>query len=425
MKKSLRAFLFLAVALLVVGCTAPGGGGPSSTPNRGGSTTSTGGLEYVFTPDTTNAGLDNSDWPLYFFGLAYGNGTYVAVGTLGTVLTSTDGTDWYVRENNYNNDRSIAKSKHTIPGRPVQARTLVGARKTLGLGSTGKSIPVGRALINNGYRSDIWDDLIGVAYGAGKFVAIGYNNDAWSSPDGTSWTPIDLSAQSLYDFESIAFLNGKFVAFGYGESGCVVLTSGDGSSWSSTTLSNGDFYAGAAYGIGVYVAVTWSESNSSIYTSANGSGWTAVSNGSISLPASYYGEGLNIELTSVAFHDGVFVAVGTAWNNSLDKNVPLILVSTDGINWSSQDLPDLTPPGLGTANAYLTGIAATDAGFVAVGDFYMQGDGSSPFAASIVLTSTTGRSWQHDYYNSSLSGAVVSGNGISAVGLGDNLFDWY
>jgi hypothetical protein len=75
--------------------------------------------------------------------------------------------------------------------------------------------------------------------------------------------------------------------------------------------------------------------------------------------------------------------------------------------------------------AGLTGVAATDAGFVAVGDFYTYDSESTTFASSIVLTSTTGRSWQHDYYNSSLSGAVASGNGMSAIGLGDNLLDWW
>src|SRR2546426_1054068 len=34
----------------------------------------------------------------YVNGIAYGNGQFVAVGNLGTILTSTDGTNWVLRE---------------------------------------------------------------------------------------------------------------------------------------------------------------------------------------------------------------------------------------------------------------------------------------------------------------------------------------
>jgi hypothetical protein len=421
MKKSLRAFLVLAVALLVVGCAAPGGGG--LTPNRGGATTSTGGLEYVFTPDVSYFGGPS------LFGLTYGNGKYVAVGTSGTVIASSDGTDWNLTEQRA---RSIAKTTYSDKGHLTRARFIAGSRAAVGSGIAGKKLPAGRTLIDSGYSSDISGNLLGVAYGAGKFVAIGDDGFSWSSTDGTSWTQV--GGVSLGWFTSIAFLNGKFVAFGY-DGDYVVLTSSDGSAWSSAPMSTSDFCAGSAYGNGIYVAVVWSGSGSPIFTSTNGSNdWTAVSNGSILLPASLYqstesGYESDIELTGVAFHDGVFVAVGTAVSHGYesDRNVPLILVSTDGINWSSQDLPDLTPSGLGGNNieAGLTGVAATDAGFVAVGDFYTYDSESTTFASSIVLTSTTGRSWQHDYYNSSLSGAVASGNGMSAIGLGDNLLDWW
>ena len=418
MKKTLLSFLILALALLVVGCSGAGGGGP--TPGRGGSTTSTGGMEYVFTPDTSGIGSPS------FFGLTYGNGTYVAVGNSGTVIASSDGTDWNLTEN----ERSMVNIANKAKGHITRARFLAGPRAALGSGFAGKRLPAGRTLINGG-SSEIDDNLIGVAYGAGKFVAIGDRGSLWSSTDGASWMQVE--SVSLYWFDSIAFLNGKFVAFGYDADYAVVLTSNDGSSWTTTQFPDYyDFFAGAAYGNGVYVAVTWNWNGSPIFTSTNSNDWTAVSNGSILLPASFYqntesGYESEIELTGVAFHDGVFVAVGTAVKYAYEssRNVPLILVSTDGTNWSSQDLPDLTPPGLsGTIEAGLAGITATDAGFVAVGDFYTSGE-RMMFASSIVMTSTTGRSWQHDYFNSSLSGAVVSGNGISAIGLGDCFLNWW
>jgi hypothetical protein len=407
MRKTLLLVSLLTLVLLVVSCAAPGGGGPS----RNGSTASTGGMEYVFTPDASLIGN------AAMFGLAYGQETYVAVGPGGAVISSSDGTDWSISQFN-----GLSMANGNAPNaHPSRARSL---------GIAGKNLPPGRTLFDNGYSNVITDNLLDVAYGAGKFIAVGYNGTAWSSTDGADWGEIDsLPASGWSYFQSIAFLNNTFVAFGYDstQGSSVALTlNADGSSWTSTALPDSNFYAGAAYGNGVYVAVTWCNDNeTAIYTSASGTAWTDVPDGSIYLPDDFYSEGSDVVLTSVAFHDGVFVAVGTGYDNNLNRYVPLILVSTDGFEWISQDLPNLTPSGLsGTIQCLLTGVTATDAGFVAVGDFYVT-DFWGTFAASMVLTSTNGRSWQHDYYASDLSGGVVSGSGFSSVGLGENLYCWW
>src|SRR5262249_55564717 len=92
--------------------------------------------------------LDSWTWriPLptgnFLFGVAFGNGQFVAVGEAGTVGTSPDGVTWSQRQRVTSND------------------------------------------------------LIGVTYGNGQFVAVG-GNTAVTSPDGADWVEHRLPADSL------------------------------------------------------------------------------------------------------------------------------------------------------------------------------------------------------------------------------------
>ncbi|MBX6351037.1 MAG: S-layer homology domain-containing protein [Clostridia bacterium] len=116
--------------------------------------------------------------------MAYGNGTYVAVGALETILTSTDdGDTWTLR--------------HEAQGTPA----------------------------NTGY-------LQSVAFGNGKFVAVGYNNTILvSADDGLTWTTVSSYSNPVYSghFESVIFVDGRFVMAGTSGQ---VLTSEDGETWS-------------------------------------------------------------------------------------------------------------------------------------------------------------------------------------------------
>jgi hypothetical protein len=103
--------------------------------------------------------------------VTYGNGTFVAVGDGGTILTSPDVASWTQRT------------------------------------SGGQS-------------------LYGVAYGKGLFVAVGGYSDPWSSasviltsPDGASWTQRTSGGNALF---GVTYGNGLFVVVGmYG----TILTS--------------------------------------------------------------------------------------------------------------------------------------------------------------------------------------------------------
>jgi hypothetical protein len=104
--------------------------------------------------------------------VAYGNGRYVAVGDLGTLLTSTDGRSWQVQA--------------------------------------------------TGVSDELWD----VAYAHGVFVAVGAA--ILTSRDATHWT---VRRSNLgYVLRGVAFGHGRFVA-----AGARLLTSPDGRRWPRRT----------------------------------------------------------------------------------------------------------------------------------------------------------------------------------------------
>ena len=62
--------------------------------------------------------------------------------------------------------------------------------------------------------------LMGVAYGNGRFVAVGRRGTILTSSDGVSWT--ERSSGTSQDLHGVTYGNGLFVAVG---SGGTILTS--------------------------------------------------------------------------------------------------------------------------------------------------------------------------------------------------------
>ena len=144
--------------------------------------------------------------------VAYGAGSFVAVGDMGEILTSPDGITWTERDS--------------------------GTEK----------------------------DLRGVAYGAGTFVAVGDKGEILTSPDGITWTEMTSGAEK--DLLGVAYGNGRFVAVGsYGE----ILTSPDGITWTRRDSGTERSLNGVAYGNGIFVAVG---QMGEILTSPDGITWT-------------------------------------------------------------------------------------------------------------------------------------------------------
>jgi hypothetical protein len=123
-----------------------------------------------------------------------------------------------------------------------------------------------------------------IAYGGGKFVAVGQNNQMATSPDGITWTAVTSPFSTGTTINAVAYGGSKWVAAAAGgrmayatdpNSTWTLIPAGTGANQSQFT-SDKAIYA-VAYGGGKWVAV--GEDNGKMAWATDPSGtWTAVTN---------------------------------------------------------------------------------------------------------------------------------------------------
>ncbi len=205
-----------------------------------------------------------------------------------------------------------------------------------------------------------------VAYANGLWVATGTGGKLYTSTDASSWT---LRTTGLADLTDIAYGNGRWLTTVLSSTN-TFATSTDGVNWSSISGSAGT--GGVAYGNGVFVTMDTSHS----YTSTDGVTWTSHATA----------EGVG----GLTFINGRFMGVGG--NNRIGE-------SLDGITWSFRDIGFATTPNI-------QNLGFGGGTYVAVG-LYGQ-------ASGVLLTSTDGTNWTN-------RSAQISGN-LVEVTYGDNRF---
>lgn len=248
--------------------------------------------------------------------------------------------------------------------------------------------------------------LYSVAYGNGKYVAVGASGNILVSTDeGATWTA-ETSGVSK-NLNAVTYSNGVFVAVG--ASGTVVISSGDGTWTKKSRL--GDNMRAVAYGNSMFMATdndghccvsaddgnTWTTynevlpaanatglvynpndgsfycvCNSQVYTSVNGQSWTqvaTVNNG-----------------TRIAYGSNKLIVVG-------DSGV--IYGSTDFTNWAAE-----TSGVSGT----LTGVTYANGKFYAVG------------AGETILSSTGNGTWTIEHTGTTLLYSLAYGQNYVVVG---------
>jgi len=252
-------------------------------------------------------------------------------------------------------------------------------------GSATPPTPAGDSLEAWHWRNPLpqGNQLNGVAYGRGLFVAVSSGSTIITSPDGVHWTAVTTGA--IQGLNAITYGNGLFVAVGgyetpsHSYSG-TVATSADGINWTvrnDLAISNYSRLFGVAFGNGIFVAVG---ELGTIFTSPDGITWSA-------------GTSVTSEnLTAVTFGNGVFVAVGFRGT---------ILTSVDGKTWSQS---------ISGTQATLYGAGHGNGLFVAVGGTY--GGRTSP-TTGIVLTSDDGITWNV---------SAATGSPLSGIAFGNNTF---
>jgi hypothetical protein len=165
-----------------------------------------------------------------------------------------------------------------------------------------------------------------VTYGNGLFLAITKGTDAATSTDGRTWTSQYLP--NGVEWSSVTYGNGRFVAIADGlpSGNNVAATSTNGSSWTQRTLPADALWTGVAYGNDTFVAVSQLSSDVAA-TSPDGVTWTQRT-----MPFAR-------EWSSIAFGNGLFVAV--------DYYGARAARSTDGVSWAESSMP-------GTGWTYVT-----------------------------------------------------------------------
>ena len=158
------------------------------------------------------------------------------------------------------------------------------------------------------------DSINDVAYGGGRFVAVGADGKMAYSADGATWTAVVRSPFGTTRVSAIAYGNGRFVAGGWDNT---IAYSTDGITWTraANTEIGYDGIYGIAYGNNRFVAVSF---HGEMAYSTDGVRWTTVAN-------SPFPSSSNV-LTAIAYGGNRFIAGG-------DKGK--MAYSTDGARWTT------------------------------------------------------------------------------------------
>lgn len=376
-------------------------------------------------------------------GVAYGDGKFVAVGELGTIVVSGDGTNWSRVASGVTTplyavacgDRgfvavgggTILRSIHGINWFrcPPQAYASLNA-VTYG---AGRFVTGGGAILSSTdglhwiqhTNPLINSELTGIAYGNTQFVGVAYGSSV-TSQDGINWAvhPLALTANNPFPYPiGITYGDGKFVAVGQQ----FAATSSDGINWEDPTDRQTETFSDVAYGNGVFAATAWNAGRSATATSQHGDSW--ITNDL----------GRKFTLQGIAFGNGQFVAVG--WDGA-------IATSVDGFNWASQAKgfgPDLHGVAFGrgqyvavgsqgnvfrsSAGASWSRVQVDTTNNLACVTF-MDGRFVAGGAAGTILTSTTGTNWiAHAPVCTNTIQSISYGNGIFVAGGADIFIDYF
>jgi hypothetical protein len=266
----------------------------------------------------------------YIYGLAYGNGAFVAVGQNGALALSQDGSSW---------------TQYLIPPLLNYFGVLFCADQFFAFGNWGS--PSYIHVSSNGLNwsriyeqpGQLWS---AAAFGNGRLVFVGPNDVVTTTWPATNW--MANSKPAGMSLQGVAFGMGRFVAcgaIGQQPPAGIVISSADGVNWRYDYGPTGPQLNGIAYGNGVFVVprIGTAGDNSGFLISTNLATWNYVS-----MPGttnSYNGE--------IAFGGGQFIA-------ALGTN---IYTSPDGLAWTKRITAGDSPTygssfayGLGTFLAY-------------------------------------------------------------------------
>jgi predicted acyltransferase (DUF342 family) len=315
------------------------------------------------------------------WGVAYGNGLWVAVGGSSTKTAySTNGINW-------------TNGSNPFSGYGFGVAYGNGLWVAVGSGSQTTAYSINGTLWINGTNIFSGGEGFGVVYVNGLWVAVGHNSNSTIttaySADGINWNSgtNPFSGSGGLGF-GVAYGNGLWVSVGKNSGATITIAySTNGTLWTNgTNIFSGGLGYGVAYGNGLWVAVG-SGSKTTAY-STDGSSWT---NGTHIFTG---GEG-----RGVSYVNGLWVAVG---NNSGGSQT--IAYSPNGTLWVT-----------GTSNPFSGGYGF---GVTYANDRWLAvGRGSN--GAQTTAYSTNGTTWTNgtNPFSGGYGWGVAFGSGISLAAL--------
>jgi hypothetical protein len=282
--------------------------------------------------DWTSNNTINTISPSYLiFDITYGDGAYIAVGrtyrgvgaTLPRVLLRS--VDYGETWSTINVNTFFTDAGTDVNGVAFGNGTFVAVRGTtsgeLIYSTNGGSTWTAASAISGMSRG-----LNSIIFADGRFYAVGSFGVIVSSANGITWSNqmyVTAGTGSTNRANDIAFGGGNFVAVG--REGWIARST-DGTSWTyiqqdifGNTTDNSDSIEVVAYGNGVFVAA--GQNGKMIRSTDGGLTWTAVNNSTFENP----GITQSNLIHSLSFGDGIFAASGFFGN---------VALSDDGLTWT-------------------------------------------------------------------------------------------
>lgn len=313
--------------------------------------------------------------------VTYGGGRFVAVGSRGGVVISTNGTDWSDahRVGNAESRTAVAYGNNVFVA--CEDGTLVASPDGIDWHA-----------VNAGFESSFGTGLYTyhVAFGNGRFVARLSDASVVISTNGFAWERV-RAAGLVYGGDEISFLNGRFVVPIYSDfNGSLeygFAWSRDGVSWEIQLFSTVDYVSYLACGEDVCVGFSPFSADWLVFSS-NGVDWVEHF---LEVP-------LNMGPRSIAFGNGRYVVAGRPYYDGSG-----LAVSSNGLEW-------IEIPGIGTNE--FDQIRFENGRFIAMGN------------RGVLTTSTNGVDWQVASWGSQLNlRSMVRADGLFvAVGNGGAIF---
>jgi hypothetical protein len=208
-------------------------------------------------------------------------------------------------------------------------------------GAAWTEVPSPAPATNNHWAEDgNYVDFQGITYGNGRFIAVGYwlsgdNGNGWGvaavSTDGTTWTMKDkiltTGADSAHVY-AIVWTGANFVAVGrWGRS----ATSTDGNTWTQVQVAPFDYQDIFAVASGGGKVVIGGAGGKIAFSTDNGSNWTWIAN-------NFFGADKAIRAIAVT-GGGIFIAAGDGGNMKIAASGSVTSGSGEngGDNWQGVD----------------------------------------------------------------------------------------